>query len=218
MSSSKPIKMDLPLEPSNADSVISNIDWRLVMTKNDDYFLHKLTLLSSDRGSDVIRKLIKRYEESQGRHMSWLIKAIPFMVPVVYTATLSPTPIEAISQSLPCIVDIKAKHRCHVFTHALRKPGYVPDTADFLTSYGRFAVVDEARGNTCARDALLVRLELNKTMLLVFAASSIILAVILGVLAAVCRQSLNIGFGVFGGIVGVIGVMEGALTFSLGRL
>lgn len=69
---------------------ISRIRWRVVMTdKHGYYFLHELALLSSDRGSDVVRKLVKYYEETQWR-MSWLIKAVPFMLPVVYTVILSP--------------------------------------------------------------------------------------------------------------------------------
>jgi hypothetical protein len=57
--------------------------------KHGYYVLHELALLSSDPGSDVVRKIVKYYEETQWR-MSWLIKAIPFMLPVVYIVTLSP--------------------------------------------------------------------------------------------------------------------------------
>lgn len=69
---------------------ISKIRWRVVMTdKHGYYFLYELPLLSSDRGSDVVGKLVKYYKETQWR-MSWPIGAVPFMLPVVYTATLSP--------------------------------------------------------------------------------------------------------------------------------
>ncbi|KAM6516678.1 hypothetical protein FALCPG4_014853 [Fusarium falciforme] len=183
--------------------------------KHDYYVLHELALSSSDRGSDVVRKIVKYYEETQWR-MSWLIKAVPFMLPVVYTVTLSPVPIEDISRDGPCVVDVDATpSRCHVLTRAVRDTGVIPDTADFFASYSRFAVVYETPGNVRTRDALLVRLEPNKLILLVFVTTSIILSIGSGVLAGICRQSLETGLGVFGAILGVIGIVEGFLAWLL---
>ncbi|POR33114.1 Uncharacterized protein TPAR_06689 [Tolypocladium paradoxum] len=170
-------------------------------------------LASSDRGSDVVRKLVKYYEETQWR-MCWLIKAVPFMLPVVYTVTLSPVPIEDISRHVPCVADVDAApSRCHVLMRALRDTRSLPDTADFVASYGRFAVVYETPGSVRTRDTLLVRLDLNK--LLVFVATSIILSIGFGVLAGICQKSLDTGLGVFGAILGVIGIVEGFLTWLL---
>ncbi|KAH7120390.1 hypothetical protein B0J13DRAFT_680667 [Dactylonectria estremocensis] len=183
--------------------------------KHGYYFLHELALLSSDRGSDVVRKLVKYYEETQWR-MSWLIKAVPFMLPAVYTVVLAPVPIEDISRDIPCVVDVDAaSSRCHVLTRAVRDTGSLPDTADFVLSYRRFAVVYEAPGKVHIRDALLVRLELNKLILLVFVATSIILSIGFGVLAGIYRESLETGLGVFGAILGVIGIVEGLLTWLM---
>jgi hypothetical protein len=205
--------------------------------KHGYYFLHKLTLLSSDRGFDAVRKLVEYYEGSQGWFMSWLIKAVPFMLPVVYTVTLSPVrpcmiaedmlhieriltssqvPIEDISRDVPCVVDVDAApRRCHILTRAVRGTGSLPDTADFLASYRRFEVIHETPGNVCTRDAFLIRLELHKVILLVFVTASIILAIGLGVLAGICQQSLETGLGVFGVILGVISMVEGFFTWLL---
>jgi hypothetical protein len=80
--------------------LISEISWRVVMTdKHDYYVLYKLALLTSDRGSDVIRKLVKYYKEARWL-MSWLIKAVPFMLPVVYTVTLSPVRLYMIAEDV----------------------------------------------------------------------------------------------------------------------
>jgi hypothetical protein len=75
--------------------------------------------------------------------------------------------------------------------------------------------VAEAPGTVRARDALLVKLELNKVILLAFVASSIIGSIVVGVVAGICRHSLDSGFGVGGGLLGVIGVIEGFLTWWL---
>jgi hypothetical protein len=124
-------------------------------------------------------------------------------------------PIEDISD-VPCVVDIATDpSHCHVLTKAVQDTESLPDTADFVASYGRFAVFYETPGNVCTRDALLVRLELNKLMLLVFVIMSIILSIGFGVLAGIWRQSLDTGLGVSGTILGVIGIVEGSLTWLL---
>jgi hypothetical protein len=222
------------LGPAAVVRPISRIRWRVVMTdKHGDYFLHELELLSSDRGSDVVRKLGKYYEGSQG----WLSTAVPFMLPVVYTTTLSPVrpcinaedvlhigriltlsqvPIEDILRDPPCMVDIEASpSRCHILTKAIRDTGSLSDTADFIASYSRFAVVNETTGNIRTRDALLVCLELNKLILLVFITVSILSSAGFGALAGICRHNLDTGLGVFGAILGVIGIVEGLLTWLL---
>lgn len=105
--------------------------------------------------------------------------------------------------------------RCHVLTKGVRDAESLPDTADFVASYRRFEVVYETPGNVRTRDALLVRLELNKPMLLVFVTMSIILSIGFGILAGICRQSLDTGLAVFGAILGVIGIVEGFFTWLL---
>jgi hypothetical protein len=88
---------------------IASIRWRVVMTdKHGYYFLHELALLSSDGDSDVVRKLVEYYEGSQGWLMSWLIKAVPFMLPVVYTVTLSPV--------RPCMITEDVLHIGRILT------------------------------------------------------------------------------------------------------
>jgi hypothetical protein len=130
--------------------------------------------------------------------------------------TLSQAPIEDISRDVPCVVNVDtAPSRCHVLTRAVRDTRSLPDTADFVASYGRFAVVYETPGNVRTRDALLVRLELNKLTLLVFVTTSIILSIGIGVLAGIYRQSLDTGLGVFGAILGVISIVGGFLTWLL---
>lgn len=113
------------------------------------------------------------------------------------------------------MVDIEDKHRCHVLTNALRKFKTLPSGADFITSYSRFAVVDETPEDIHARCALLVQLELSKVIILLFLVCSLILSAVLGVVVGVWRQSLDSGLGVGGGILGLIGVVEGMLTWWL---
>jgi len=113
------------------------------------------------------------------------------------------------------MVDIDDKHRCHVLTNALRNGNPLPSTADFITSYGRFTVVHEAAGSVRARDALFIRLELNKIILLIFFLFSLILSVVLGVVMGVWEHNLDSGFGIGGGILGAIGIVEGFLTCLL---
>ena len=84
-----------------------------------------------------------------------------------------------------------------------------------MTSYNRFTVTAESPGSIRQRDALLIRLELNKIILLVFLVSSFALSVVLGILAGVLRHSLDLGFGVSGGVLGLIGIAEGFLTWWL---
>jgi hypothetical protein len=125
-------------------------------------------------------------------------------------------PIENILRDVPCVVDVDADpSRCDVLTSAIQDTKSLLDTADFVASYGRFEVVYETPGNIRDRDALLVRLEHNKVILLVFITTSIILSIGFGVLAGINRQSLETGLGVFGAILGAISFVEGFLTWSL---
>jgi len=85
MSLSNPVKVDPYIGPSLISNAISKIKWRVLMSKRGDLYLHHLTLLSTDQGNDVLHKLTKEYEITQ----SWFQKAMPFLIPVLYTATLS---------------------------------------------------------------------------------------------------------------------------------
>lgn len=113
------------------------------------------------------------------------------------------------------MVDIDAKHYSHVLTHALRKPETLRSTSDFVTSYSCFAAVDDTTGSVRAGDALLIELELSKVALLVFLIASFISSVIAGVLAGILRHSLDSGIGVWGGVLGSIGAVEGYLAWRL---
>ncbi|RKL09688.1 hypothetical protein BFJ70_g16643 [Fusarium oxysporum] len=205
MSSSWEAEMGYYPEPAR-------IDLRVVMPNHDDYLLHHIPLRSSDQGVDAMLKLTRALKASRGRLANWLMKVVPLLAPVVYTATLYPMPIEAISQDLPCAVNIETECRCHILTKALQNPGEFPNRGDFLASYSRFTAFDEAPGTTRARDVLLVRLELNKLILLAFVVLFIILSIICGVVAGICRESLDTGLGVFGAVIGVIGIVAGVLT------
>lgn len=74
------------LGPSRTAQPISKVNWRLLIAKNGDLYLHHLALLSTDQADDILRKLVEKFEGNQ----SWFIKAVPFLVPVVYTTTISP--------------------------------------------------------------------------------------------------------------------------------
>jgi hypothetical protein len=113
------------------------------------------------------------------------------------------------------MVDTDSEHRSQVLTKALHDIKTHPSTADFITSYARFAVVAEAPGTVRARDALLVKLELNSIILLAFVTSSIIGSIAVGVVVGMWRHNLDSGFGVGGGLLGVIGIIEGFLTWWL---
>jgi hypothetical protein len=91
----------------------------------------------------------------------------------------------------------------------LRNPKEIPARCDFVTSYRRFTALEEAPGTIRARDALLVRLEFNKIIFLAFSTLSIILSIISGAVAGVYMQSLDTGLGVFGAVIGVVGVVIG---------
>ncbi|KFZ13079.1 hypothetical protein V501_03894 [Pseudogymnoascus sp. VKM F-4519 (FW-2642)] len=211
MSFSNPVRIDRYLGASATITPISKVNWRILMPKHGDLNLHHLPLLSTDQGEDVFTKLKKEYDASQ----SLLKKIVPFLVPVVYAATLSPVKIEDISGPLPLIVDIDEKHRSHVLTNAMHTPDTLSRTADFLTSYRRFAVIQEAPGSICQRDALLIKLELHKVMLLMFLTISLLVSIGLGVMAGLLRHNVDSGLGVWGAILGVVGIVEGFLTWKL---
>ncbi|KAI0386356.1 hypothetical protein F5Y04DRAFT_290028 [Hypomontagnella monticulosa] len=191
------------------------IDWRLVQLKNDACFLRHLALQSSDTDAVIIQKLLRTDAESRGRVISFLAKAAPFMARVVYVATLSPVPVEDLRRGLPCLVDIDTEHRCNVLTKACQSPENVPNTANFFVNYRLFEVIHENPESIRAGDALLVRLEVQKVVLLMFLFAAIIFSAVCSVVAGVCRQSLDTGLGVFGAVLGVIGIVEGYLTYIL---
>lgn len=89
MSPSRAVRPGHYLGSSATTSPVSIIKWRLLIKVNGDAYLHELILLSSDRGPDVAVKLVRKYKSSQ----SWFSKAVPFLVPVVYRASLSPVPL-----------------------------------------------------------------------------------------------------------------------------
>ncbi|KAL7957010.1 hypothetical protein V8C34DRAFT_194394 [Trichoderma compactum] len=189
------------------------IDLRVVMFSHGNHLLYHVPLRSSDKAIDVILKLNKSLVTSRGWWTDNLIKAVPFLTPVVYNATMCPVPIEAISRDLPCIVDIGAEYRCHILTKALHNPREFPAGCDFVTSYRRFTALVEAPGTLRARDVLLVRLEFDKLVLSAFVLLSLILSIICGAVAGFCWKSLDTGLGVFGAVIGVDGVLMGILAY-----
>ncbi|KAL6690306.1 hypothetical protein J3F84DRAFT_389701 [Trichoderma pleuroticola] len=191
------------------------INLRVVVFRHGSYLLHHVPLRSSDKAIDVILKLKRSLVTSRGWWTDNLVRVVPFLTPVVYNATMCPVPIEAISQYLPCVVDIGAEYRCHVLTKALHNPRVFPAGCDFVTSYRRFTALVEAPGTLRARDVLLVRLEFDKLILSAFVLLSLILSIICGVVAGFCWKSLDTGLGVFGAVIGVDGVVMGILTYLL---
>ncbi|KAL7929513.1 hypothetical protein V8C35DRAFT_195643 [Trichoderma chlorosporum] len=208
MSSSSAVEAEYQLETAW-------IDLRVVMFSRGDYLLYHVPLQSSDNGIDVLLKLKRSLMTSRGWWTTNIMKVVPFLTPVVYNATMCPVPIETISRDFPCVVDIGAKHRCHVLTKALRNPREFPARCDFVTSYRRFAALAEAPGSSCARDVLLVRLEFDKLIFSALILLSIILSIICGVVAGFCWKSLDIGLGVFGAVIGVDGVVMGIIAYLL---
>ncbi|KFY13399.1 hypothetical protein V491_06405 [Pseudogymnoascus sp. VKM F-3775] len=211
MSFTSPVRIDSYLKAPATITLISKVNWRILMPKHGDLNLYHLPLLSTDQGEDVFAKLKKEYDASR----SWLKKIVPFLVPVVFTAILSPVRIEDISGPLPLIVDIDEKHRSHVLTNALHTPNTLSHTTDFLTSYRRFVVIQEAPGSICQRDALLIKLELHKVSLLIFSTISLLVSIGLGIIAGMLRHNVDSGLGVLGAILGVVGIIEGLLIWKL---
>ncbi|OAL23287.1 hypothetical protein AYO22_06337 [Fonsecaea multimorphosa] len=202
------------LVPSSNVNPVSRVTWRLVVHHHGDYYLHEVPLLPTDRGHDIIAKLLEEYKTSE----SWLVKAVPYMTPAVYTVTLAPVPIEDLTTSLPRLVDVDTIHCSHVLTSALRRRQTgtrLPLAPSLLTSYARFTVLPEAPNNTVSRDAVLINLELDRLALLVFSTLSCIVSVVAGVVAGLVRHSLDTGFGVSGAVAGVVGVVEGYATWRL---
>ncbi|KAL7909799.1 hypothetical protein GGI35DRAFT_399131 [Trichoderma velutinum] len=191
------------------------VDLRVVMFSHGNYLLYHVPLRPSDKGIDAILKLKKSLVTYRGWWMDNLIKAVPFLTLVVYNATMCSVPIEAISQDLPCIVDIGAEYRCHILTKALHNPREFPAGCDFITSYRRFTALFEAPGTLHARDVLLVRLEFDKLILSAFVLLSLILSIICGVVAGFCWKSLDTGLGVFGAVIGLDGILMGILAYLL---
>ncbi|KAL5089425.1 hypothetical protein Trisim1_005702 [Trichoderma cf. simile WF8] len=189
------------------------VDLRVVVFSHGNYLLHHVPLRSSDKGIDVMLKLKRSLLASRGWWTDNLIKIVPFLTPVVYNATMCPVPIEAISQDLPCIVDIGAEYRCHVLTKALHNPREFPAGCDFVTSYRRFTALVEEPGTLRARDVLLIRLELDKLIFSAFVLLSLILSIICGVVAGFRWKSLDTGLGVFGAVIGVAGVVMCILAY-----
>ncbi|TFB06746.1 hypothetical protein CCMA1212_000359 [Trichoderma ghanense] len=180
------------------------IDFRVVVLSHGENLLYHIPLRSSDEGIDVIHKLKKTLGTSCGWWKNKFMKVVPFLSSVVYNATMCPVPIEAISQDLPCTVDIGAEYRCHVLTRALHNPRELPADCDFVTSYRRFTAVVEAPGTLRARDVLLIRLELDKLMLSAFVLLALVFSIVCGVVAGISWKSLDTGLGVFGAVIGLV--------------
>lgn len=125
---------------------------------------------------------------------------------------LSQVPIEDISRNFPCAVNVEAVlGRCNILKIAARDTGCSLST-DFLTLQRQVAVMDEMSRSVYTREALLLCLEPNKFTLIVFIITSILLSIGFGVLAGLCQESLDTGLGVFGAILGLIGIVERFLT------
>lgn len=87
-----------------------------------------------------------------------------------------------------------------------------PDRADFFASYYQFTTTDQQASAAHPRNAFLVKFELDKVILLVFITFALVLSIVCGIIAGVFRESLDTGFGVFGAVMGVIGVVEAVLA------
>lgn len=83
MSSSWDVEIEGQLETTG-------IDLRVVMLTHGASFLYHIPLLPSDKWMDVSLKLKKNLVTSRGFWMSKLMNAVPFLMPVVYNATMSP--------------------------------------------------------------------------------------------------------------------------------
>ncbi|EXJ69192.1 uncharacterized protein A1O5_07228 [Cladophialophora psammophila CBS 110553] len=214
MSPNHAIRPGHDVGPAANVNPVSRITWRLIVCHLGAYYLHEVSLLSTDRGPDIMAKLLEEYKHSE----SWLAHFVPFMFPMVYAAALAAVPIENLTTTLPCLVDVDAFNYSHVLTSALRQRQTrttLPLTPSFITSYGHFAVLPEAPNNTVSRDAILIKLELNNLALLVFLTLAFLMSVAAGVSAGLIRQSLDTGFGVFGAVAGVVGLVEGYATWKL---
>ncbi|KAF5529030.1 hypothetical protein FMEXI_14397 [Fusarium mexicanum] len=84
MSSSWEAEMGYYPEPAR-------IDLRVAMPNHDDYLLHHIPLRSSDEGVDAMLKLMRALKAPRGRLANSLMKVVPLLAPVVYTATLYPS-------------------------------------------------------------------------------------------------------------------------------
>ncbi|ETI27674.1 hypothetical protein G647_00123 [Cladophialophora carrionii CBS 160.54] len=198
------------LGPSSNIDATHRIKWRLLTCHNGAFYLHEVTLLSTDQGPDIVKKILQQYLRSE----SWLAKAVPFLIPTAYTAALAPVPGESLAH-LPCLVDVDTQQYSHVLTTALRQPSHLPATALFLTSYARFASTTEPHNNTISRDAILIKLQLSKLSLAAFLALTLIVSVVAGVVAGVACHSLDLAFGVFGVLVSLVGIGEGFAVWRL---
>ncbi|EXJ63779.1 hypothetical protein A1O7_00114 [Cladophialophora yegresii CBS 114405] len=204
------VRADQHPDPSSNINATYRIRWRLLICQTEAFYLHEVPLLSTDRGPAVVETLLHQSLRSE----SWLAKAVPFMIPAAYTAVLAPVPVELLSD-LPCLVDVETQQYSHVLTTALRQPSQFPATAQFLTSYARFAITPEPRNNAISRDAILIKLQLSKLTLAAFLAITLTVSVVAGVVAGVARHSVDLGLGVFGALVSLVGIVEGFATWRL---
>ncbi|EXJ73490.1 uncharacterized protein A1O5_03251 [Cladophialophora psammophila CBS 110553] len=196
--------------PSTGTEPTSTIKWRLLIHRTGAFYLYEVSLLATDRGPDVVERLFRGYRRAE----SLLAMFVPFLIPTLYMAKLAPVTIETLA-SFPCLVNVDTQPYSHPLTTALPHPTYLPATPLFLPSYARFAVIPEPPDNTISRDAILVKVRLSKLALLVFLTLTFAASVIIGVVAGVVRHSLDLGFGVFGAIVTVVGLVEGYATWRL---
>jgi hypothetical protein len=85
------------LGPSRTVRPMTRVYWRLLLQRNGDLYLRHLALLSTDQAVEVLQKLLKEFQESQ----SWLVNAVPFLVPAIYVATMDSVRYLATPNLLP---------------------------------------------------------------------------------------------------------------------
>lgn len=100
-----------------------------------------------------------------------------------------------------------------MLTNALRNVETLPSSIHLVNHYSRFSVTEEAAGNIQARDAVLIREELNKVTLLLFSLIAFVFSAVSGIFVGVLRHNLNDAIEVCGVMLGVIGIVEGWSTW-----
>lgn len=61
----------------------------------------------------------------------------------------------------------------------------------------------------------MVRLEFDRLIFSAFATLSITVSIVCGAVAGICWKSLDTGLGVFGAVIGVVGVVMAIFTYFL---
>lgn len=118
--------------------------------------------------------------------------------------------------SLPCQVDLDDIHYSHVLTKSLRHPDTLPLSPFFLQSYSRFTIKDEPGGSIMARDAVLMKLQVSRSAVLLLLILAMMVAVMAGLVAGMIWHSLDAVLGVFGAVATLVAFIEGFVTWWLG--